>query len=435
MNATTRKKTLAKGARDAHLRVKTIRDQHSTATHPRDLAAATLVYGHGYKAEAVMRLAGLTRSMWHNEIKPHLPVDPDPVDPNTCKPKLPDYTEQEALEVIKAQLKTITDLDRALEAAMQDRAEKVYALYEIALQEDPSRPKMVVQELTGFNLPLITRDVSKAEMNKSAPAEAGAPAPNGEWVPAAEVATRLGVTLNKFLKRVSAAGTAGPPTRRGRGRVTLFDLEPTLTWWTDNQHHWLSAAELADRWGVPAAAVRERLRAADSRSETPTCRAVDNRYFYEPESADAWWAGVQEREKAVSHGRDAHGRVTLGWLERRLSLTYEQVKYMARRWREAGDPVPSELDDRRIRWYEPGPFILRAIGRPELAGAPLEQAGLQAALAEALLAGGITTVDQLLTREELESVPGLSAQQIAEAQAFVGKLYQLAAVKEAAGGE
>ncbi|TMR06378.1 hypothetical protein ETD86_52830 [Nonomuraea turkmeniaca] len=377
MAATTSRRrspsTLANKTKQAHGKVMQVRARHTDATHPRDLAALVLVLVHKNKAEAVMRRANLTRSMWHNEIKPHAPLE------------LPDWTEDEALAIIDAQLQQIAKIDSDLEKAMDERARHVAALAQHYTAEfGRSRGvKAAIVAATGLNMPLVGRDLERAAkiVTETKPAaDAGEQAHAGEqpdaddtfgreMLPAPEVAARLGTTLNKFLARIKYADASvgpGPISRRGRGRVMLYDVETTRRWWQKNRFDWLSVTELAERWGAEARVVRERLRGAATRGVTPEHLVENGRYRYNPGAADAWWNGLQKLGQAVAEGEDDKGRWTTARLARELGTTPDKVKDVTRAWREKGELTAHVTDERGHRWWNPEPFLekWRAEGRP-----------------------------------------------------------------------
>ncbi|MEU4229547.1 hypothetical protein AB0F17_35065 [Nonomuraea sp. NPDC026600] len=363
MAATTSRtvSTLARKAKQAHKKVLKVREEHGNATHPRDLAALTLVLGHKRKAEPVMRHASLTRSMWHNEIKPHAPL------------KLPDWSADEALAVIDVQREKIKDIDVELEEAMDERAKFVAALAELYSEELGSRGvNAAISRVTDFNLPLIKRDLERAgkltakaqsAADTDGQADAGDTSDDTaglELLPAPQVAERLGTTLNKFLARIKDARAGdGPIAQRGRGRVMLFDVEKARAWWVTNRYDWLSAAELAERWDVEPRVVRERLRGASNKGTTPEHIEENGRYRYKPEAADTWWEGLQKHEKAVAEGVDAEGRWNTARLARELGVSSDKVKDVTRGWREKSDLTEHVVDERGHRWWNPEPFLAK----------------------------------------------------------------------------
>lgn len=170
--------------------------------------------------------------------------------------------------------------------ASEARVRGLRTLADATEEGEPLFTKVEIADLVGMSEVLVGRYLAQSEDTAAADTEEG-------LEPIAVLADRLGVPLKRILDRIEYArknDIAVPRTSPGRGRMVMVDVPAFVQWWEDNRFHWLSAQELADRWGMPVPHVRARLRTAKDKGTEPESVNFGRLIYYNPQAADDWGA-------------------------------------------------------------------------------------------------------------------------------------------------
>ncbi|WP_449061747.1 hypothetical protein [Planomonospora algeriensis] len=189
----------------------------------------------------------------------------------------------------------VKEIAAAATEETEAREARIRGLRELAALTDETGARLytnaAIARMVGMSEALVGEDLGRSdEPGDTVPDE---PGDTAGLVPIAELADALGVQVKKVLDLVEYARENGidvPRMSLGGARVVLVDVSAFQEWWTANRFHWLSAQELAERWGVPYPQLKERLRTAKAKGEAPQAESRGRRIFYEPAAADEWAA-------------------------------------------------------------------------------------------------------------------------------------------------
>ncbi|GAA2692155.1 hypothetical protein [Nonomuraea recticatena] len=265
----------------AHQTVKAARKRHEKAVQKRNLGALVLVMRHDRKVLPTMRLAALGRAQWQ-EILPEASI------PST----LPKWSPEQAEKVIAEAVSEIAAIGVEEQQARENRVRGVLKLSQTTIDGNKLN-NVEVGELTELGKVMVGKDLKHAKEWGFTEPDAGTASESAGMVPLAVMAERLGVSTKRVLDRIEYARENGievPRMSLAANRVQLVDEEAFPAWWVENRFHWLAAKDLAERWGVPYEAVKERLRTAKAKGTDPESANFGRRIFYEPASADEWGA-------------------------------------------------------------------------------------------------------------------------------------------------
>ncbi|MEU4331352.1 ImmA/IrrE family metallo-endopeptidase [Nonomuraea dietziae] len=263
----------------AHKIVKDARRKHAKAVQLRNLGALVLVMRHDRKIQPTMRLAAIGRDAWQAMLT-------DASIPST----LPQWSPEHAVKVIEKAVADIAAIGVEEQQARENRVRGVLALSQ-ATVDGEKLTNVDVGELTELGKVMVGKDLKHAEEWGFTEPGAGNTSESAGMVPVAVMAERLGVSHKRVLDRMEYArenSLGVPRTSTAASRVLLVDEEEFAAWWVQHRFHWLAAKDLAERWGVPYEAVKERLRTAKAKGTDPVSTNFGRRIFYEPASVDEW---------------------------------------------------------------------------------------------------------------------------------------------------